>query len=130
MNPFERGFVAANGFHAAPTKVLARRGSRVVDGERYSLFYNPMWGKFGDRQDGPPGTYYYDKSRLSEYFWHMFDQVLIRPELVEQFQNSSLEIISKIGGTDLLDRSGQPNSKDLSDHLPIKFTFDLSRELL
>lgn len=89
-----------------------------------------MWGKFGDRQDGPPGTYYYDKSRLSEYFWHMFDQVLIRPELVEQFQNSSLEIISKIGGTDLLDRSGQPNSKDLSDHLPIKFTFDLSRELL
>lgn len=125
MNPFERGLIAANGFHAAPTKVIARKGGRVVNGTRYNLFYNPMWGKFGDRYDGPAGTYFYDKSRLSEHFWHMFDQVLIRPELVDKFDNKSLEIISRIGSADLLQPNGQPNDKELSDHLPIRFTLDM-----
>ena len=130
MNPFERGVVTANGFHAAPTKTVAKRGSRVVDGEKYGLFYNPMWSLFGGRDGGPPGTYFYDKSRLTEYFWHMFDQVLVRPDLVDHFDSTNLEIIANIGGTNLLDSDGRPDAKELSDHLPIAFSLDLTKETI
>lgn len=122
MNPFEKGVVAANGFHATSSKVVAKKGTRVVQGERYTFFYNPMWSRLGDRGNRPPGTYFYNRSQLTEYFWHVFDQVLIRPDLVEEFDDSSLEVISEIGGGTLLDANGRPNGEELSDHLPIVFS--------
>lgn len=31
-----------------------------IAAEERAFFYNPMWGCLGDRDPGPPGTYYYD----------------------------------------------------------------------
>jgi endonuclease/exonuclease/phosphatase (EEP) superfamily protein YafD len=58
MNPFEAGVVNASGLHAMMTRALVKDGSREVQGREYPFFYNPMWGFFGDRTPGPPGTYY------------------------------------------------------------------------
>lgn len=130
MNPFERGIVAANGFHAVSDRAIASRDSRKVRGENYNFFYNPMWNHFGDARGGVAGTYFYDKSQLTEYFWHVFDQVLIRPPLARGFDNRSLEIITKIDGTSLLESNGKPDVKSFSDHLPITFNLDLNGEAL
>ena len=124
MNPFEAGMVTANGFHATSSKDIAKRSVRTVQGEQYRLFYNPMWNHLGDKNDGPPGTFYRDKAQYLEYFWHTLDQVLIRPDLVDEFLRESLEIITTIDGNDLLDVNGRPNSRIFSDHLPIYFSLN------
>ncbi|MGH9762816.1 MAG: hypothetical protein ACREAC_18495, partial [Blastocatellia bacterium] len=79
MNPFDAGMVSADGFHGVMTRQIAKRSARVVRGETFPFFYNPMWGQLGDITDGPPGTFYRTSSAFIEYFWQTFDQVLIRP---------------------------------------------------
>jgi hypothetical protein len=93
MNPFDDGVVQANGLHAMMTRATAEEGSRRVQGRDYPFFYNPMWGLFGDRTPGPPGTYYYRHPGHLSYEWNIFDQVLLRPGVVPFFEN--VEIITK-----------------------------------
>lgn len=62
MNPFDPGVVCAQALNAVMTRGLARAGERTVSQKRYPMFYNPMWGYFGDRTPGPPGTYFYRAS--------------------------------------------------------------------
>jgi hypothetical protein len=82
-----------------------------------------MWGLLGDRAIGPPGSYYYSASSSIEYFWHLFDQVLLRPELMDTLK--VLEILHTDGESSLLNQLGRPDSRTASDHLPILFRLDL-----
>lgn len=123
MNPFDYGMVAANGFHGMMTKQQARRQSRTVQGRDYRYFYNPMWGHLGDRTDGPSGTYHYDEALPVQYFWNVFDQVLLRPSLMDSL--SRLEILTTDGVEALLTDEQVPRKGDISDHLPILFRLDL-----
>jgi len=125
MNPFEDGLLAASGLNAAMTREIASRGARTVQGRLYPFFYNPMWGRFGDTTQGPPGTYYYESSEHVATFWHMFDQVLVRPELLDRFGHDTLKILTTDGVVELLDEKGHPDSSGFSDHLPIVFELDL-----
>jgi hypothetical protein len=125
VNPFEDGMVAAGGFHAVMAKDTAIRGDRTVQGQQYPFFYNPMWGRFGDLREGsPPGTFYYEKAEHLVYFWNMFDQVLLRPELASSFRPEGLSIVTKAGDASLLNRIGRPDSKAASDHLPVSLAID------
>ena len=119
MNPFEDGVMQANGLHAMMTKTTAEERSRRVQGRDYPFFYNPMWGFFGDRTPGPPGTYYYRHSGHLSYEWNILDQVLLRPEVLPLFED--VEIVTKIGETELVGANGRPDGKVASDHLPIVF---------
>ncbi len=125
MNPFESGVVNASALHAVMSRQLAKRHGRIVQGQQYPFFYNPMWSLFGDSTPGPPGTYYYSGTKQKAFFWHMFDQVLIRPELLDRFDNQDLEILQSDGHTPLLTKKGLPNRKMASDHLPILFKLNL-----
>jgi len=125
MNPFEDGVVSANGLHAVMTRQLAAKKKRVVQSKEYPFFYNPMWSLFGDGSPGPAGTYYYAKAEHKAYFWNMFDQVLIRPELLDSFKNEDLKIIDSDGDLSFLSADGLPNKKIASDHLPIFFRLNL-----
>lgn len=125
MNPFEAGVVGGMGLNAVMTRQLANRGSRVIQGKRYPYFYNPMWALFGDANPGPPGTYYYLTSDHMAYYWNMFDQVLVRPDLMNRFNTSRLEILDTDGDVPLVDDRGIPNTSIGSDHLPIIFEIDL-----
>jgi len=125
MNPFEPGVVNAAGLHAVMSKNIALNGSRTVQGKSYHYFYNPMWSLLGDASDGPPGTHYYSRSSHRELFWNMFDQVLIRPDLLDRFNNRDLRILDTDGRTTLLTANGLPDSTVASDHLPILFTLNL-----
>ena len=125
MNPFEPGVVGADGFHAIMDPRIAAGRSRRVQGEDCTYFYNPMWHCFGDGESGPMGTYFFNRSgRPINYFWHTFDQVLIRPDLLESFDPKRLSVVTKIGDTTLIAESGRPDKSVGSDHLPL--IFDLS----
>jgi hypothetical protein len=121
VNPFESGVVGTVGLHAVLSRGVAARGSRIVQDRRHHFFYNPMWSHFGDQENYPPGTYYYERAEAVTYFWNIYDQVLLRPELLEGFSGDSLRILTAAGPTTLLDRSGRPDKINASDHLPIVF---------
>ena len=123
MNPFDVGVIGAQALHAVMTRKLASRKDRKVMGKSYRIFYNPMWSFFGDRTPGPPGTYYHRASNPGNLFWNIYDQVLLRPSLMDDLVN--LQILTTDGQSDLVTRDGLPNKSNCSDHLPILFRMDL-----
>lgn len=125
MNPFEYGMVGADGIHGVMDRQIAARGMRVVRGENRRFFYNPMWNYFGDMAPGPPGTYFYDTGSQVNMYWNMFDQVLMRPELLNAFSHQNIRIITEVGPDSLLSKSGRPNTNYGSDHLPILLSLKL-----
>jgi hypothetical protein len=125
MNPFEAGVVGADGLHAVMTQTIARKRSRKVQGKEKPFFYNPMWGRMGDLSVGAPGTYYYRSSEQVSYFWNTFDQVLLRPDLLDFFPQADLKVISKIGNNSLMRKNGI--SASYSDHLPIIVKLQIER---
>lgn len=116
MNPFEDGMNAADGLHAVMDKRIAQRDPRVVQGESWDFFYNPMWSRLGDESEGPSGTYYYQSPHLVSYHWHTFDQVLLRPGLLPFYESKHLQVLTRINGTQLVTNNGLAGT---SDHLPI-----------
>lgn len=133
MSPFDDGMVQATGFHAIPSHRIAtergkknHKGERMVDGKYYPFFYNPMWNCFGDERNGPPGTFFRDKANIISHFWYMYDQVLLRPALVERFVHKDLKILTCCGTTSLVNGDGEPDQDNASDHLPILFRLDLN----
>jgi len=126
MNPFETGVVSANGLHGVMARKIAEKGTRIVRGRQYRFFYNPMWSLLGDASPGPPGTHFYGAAEHTCYFWNMFDQVLIRPALLDRFSNMDLKILDSDGRTRFLSpRTGNPDTKVASDHLPLIFKLSL-----
>jgi exonuclease III len=125
MNPFSNGVVAARGLHGVMTQKIARKQQRTVQEEAYPYFYNPMWRYFGERANSPPGTYHYDKSGHVCYFWNIFDQVLIRPDLLDRWDDTSLQILTSNGIQSLLTRNDLPDKTNFSDHLPLLFRLNL-----
>lgn len=123
MNPYDVGVVGAQGLHGVMTRQIARRVGRVVAGRRYPFFYNPMWGLFGDRTEGPPATYYHRSSPPSSQFWHMYDQVLLRPSLMDKLLE--LRVLESDGASTLLSTAGLPDTVRGSDHLPLFFRLDV-----
>ena len=124
MNPFETGVVGAQGLHAASSREIAKGGSRVVARKEFRFFYNPMWSHFGDRGPSPPGTYFYGSSAPTNLFWNIFDQVLVRPELLGGFADENVKILTQAGEIALLRSNGRPNGTIASDHLPIVFSIE------
>jgi hypothetical protein len=131
MNPFDDGMIQATGFQAVPShRIATERGKKKHKGERavqkryYPFFYNPMWNCFGDERGGPPGTFFRDKADIISHFWHMYDQVLLRPALVDKFVHKDLKILSHCGSIPLVNGDGVPDRDNASDHLPILFRLD------
>lgn len=121
LNPFDRGLVENKGFHAVMSKSQARDLSRKVHGRTYPFFYNPMWGYLGDRTPGPPGTFYYRESVPVSYDWNTFDQVLLRPSVLELL-DEEVAVLEKCNDRSLLDHNGRPDPNVGSDHLPLLVT--------
>ena len=120
INPFDHGCIDANLFHSLPYFEIARKVTRTVEKQEYKMFYNPMWKFFGDGNI-PAGTHYYNGSRIDNIFWHIYDQVMIRPSLRKFFIDDNLKIVTCTRSWSLLNHEGRPDKKKVSDHLPIVF---------
>lgn len=117
-NPFDKAMSALSGLLALPTKEYTKR---EVQGIKRNILYNPMWKFFGDFEN-IPGTYFYNSSDDINYYWYIFDQVLISHKLVKLFKSDTLEIIKKINQKSLI-KENKINDK-VSDHLPILFSIE------
>lgn len=125
LNPFESAVAHTVGFHAVSSRDVARKRSRVVQEAEYDFFYNPMWRFLGGGRpnDVPPrragGTYYYWKAEHDIYFWNVYDQVLIRPELLDRVRDEDVSVPETDGAVSLVGAEGRPNPDVGSDHLPV-----------
>lgn len=124
MNPFDAGVTAFDELHAVMCRTVAGREVRTVRGKEDRLFYNPMWGLFGDRTPGPPGTYYRSRGGVVNYYWHLYDQVLLRPAIADAL--TDLRILDTDGEESLVTADGLPDQRSASDHLPILFRLNFS----
>ena len=125
MNPSDAGMIDAESFHAIMDSEIAKSQSRVVSNQEYDYFYNPMWSLHGDIGNNVAGSYFYKNAELINYHWNVFDQVLLRPSLIDNFEKENLKFIDSDGDKTLLKANGTPDGKKYSDHLPLIFTLNL-----
>jgi exonuclease III len=133
MNPFEKGMIdPLIGFGAVLNRDLVIRLS--ADNDSPPRFYNPMWARSGRPLPEPPGTFYWNKvAEPLNIFWHCLDQVLIRPQLLDNFEDESLQILRSIPlpseeTIDLIRPTRRHWVVQISDHLPILFRLDVPEE--
>jgi hypothetical protein len=120
MNPFEPGMVAAGGLNSVMSRNLVERGARKVQGRDYRFFYNPMWSHLGDAKSHTAGSYFYDSGEHMNYYWNMFDQILLRPELAQRFDPAGLSVVKSVGARSLVRTNGRPNSAAFSDRSAVR----------
>jgi len=118
IDPFHDGVVLPEGLNATPDLRVASRCTRTVDDVEYPFFYNPMWRLLGDDSGGPPGSFFWDSDETSIY-WHMLDQALLRPQLLDHWAMADLTIPTRAGTIPLVTASGRPQRASASDHLPL-----------
>ena len=124
QNPFDNEVVQLNTLNAVMDPDVANRVSCQQDGQTYKYFYNPMWTAYG-RSQAPIGTYYYQERDYIRYYWHVFDQVLLRPDLIPALSNEMPIVITELGGKSLLRANGRPDNSRFSDHLPIALSLNI-----
>jgi hypothetical protein len=93
--------------------------------ESNPYFYNPMWRHFGERPQGHSGTYYLAGPKTRADFWNIYDQVLLRADVLPYFPRQEVDVLHEdvASGTSLL-RDGIPD-RTVSDHLPILFRLEI-----
>ena len=119
MNPFEPGMVSSEALHGVMDRRVAVKGARTVNAKLRRYFYNPMWALMGDHSSAALGTYFRGSGSYTHYFWHTFDQVLLRPSLLAAFREEELRIVETVGPRSLLAKNGPGLDRNISDHLPI-----------
>lgn len=127
MNPYDDGVVSTRCLHGVMTREIARRSARKVKFEGNLYFYNPMWSHFGEKAEGHAGTYYYPGPKTRADFWNVYDQVLLRADLLPHFRDEDLRILHRDAGANVsfLTQAGFPDKESVSDHLPILFRLHL-----
>ena len=125
QNPFDGELVHLEALNAVMDPEVAARVSCQRDGRTYKYFYNPMWTAYGRRQ-APLGTYYYQEPDYVRYYWHVFDQVLLRPDLIPALGDEVPTAITELGGESLLRANGRPDDRRFSDHLPIALSLNIT----
>lgn len=118
-DPFDRRVTAAKYLHAVRTRTVAEEDERTLRRKRYRYFYNPMWQFLGRLPPAPQGTYYRRKAVQNLLFWHVFDQVLLRPDLLPFFADRDVSILLTDGSTAFHTADGIPDRKVASDHFPV-----------
>ena len=104
------------------TRRLAELPDHVYREMRYRRFYNPMWGLFGDRTPGPPGSYYWEADAPHNPLWCMLDQLLLRPGLIDRLKD--LRLLDHDGTQSLTKNNGRPDEEQSSDHFPLLFALE------
>jgi hypothetical protein len=123
MHPYDPGMTNDLAIPGYMTEELANRPDRRFRERQRPRFYNPMWGLFGDRTPGPAGSFYWRTSVPNNTYWTLFDQILIRPPLIEKLKE--VVILDSDGPHSLVSSDGAPNVNYLSDHLPLLASFQV-----
>lgn len=128
MNPFEIGMIAPSSFNATLSEVIARNHRlRSFHYNEFDYFYNPMWNFMGDQDYSKgtkklPGSYYFYTTTDSEaIYWNLFENILLRPSVIDYLDLSSIRIPIAIHGHQLANANFVLDKRNYSDHLPLLF---------
>lgn len=128
MNPFDKGMISELSFKATHCKQTA-----ITSRSDKPYFFNPSWRIFSNdltvkRGKKAPGTIHYVPNGKDTYvdYWHVFDQVLIRPHLFSVYTDS-YEVLTGWKKVNLLNSSLVPDRTNFSDHLPITYTVEIRK---
>ncbi|QEL16125.1 endonuclease/exonuclease/phosphatase family protein [Limnoglobus roseus] len=124
-NPFEPAMVSVNGLHAIGTRSIRGETARTFSAQTHDYFYNPMWRLFGYGIDSASATHYHNGYTDTEHLWHMLDQVVLRPEAMEQFVEPELRILTGTMDLSFTDAHQCPNARTASDRFPVVFRWNL-----
>jgi hypothetical protein len=124
-SPFSPEVVGAHGLHALGVRGVRDRTTRRTNERDVAFFYNPMWRKYGYGQDAGAATHHYVGYDETEHVWHMFDQVVTRPETADRVPEDRIRIVRATGPFSFVNDRGIPNDREASDHLPVVFFWDL-----
>lgn len=132
VNPFERPFNNPDGIFTFNCMSPLKSKTNIT------YYLNPTYSILGPfRTDKlgnfvSPGTYYFkakDRDKPSQYYWNSPDGMLFSDELIKQYiDGQQLEIITYIiqnGNPKYLIDINKRKFKIPSDHLPIKFAFNI-----
>jgi hypothetical protein len=128
-NPFDAIIGGIRGLHAIRVKDVGGKITRAVTNKNYEFFCNPMWSCYRGWEKGPPATHYFNGSDVHEVFWHMLDQVVLRPQALHMFSEKNLRVLTEAGHVSLLTSRGLPDEKKASDHLPVIFKLNLNAKV-
>lgn len=119
MDPFEPGIRGASGFHATMSRPIAQSESRKVAKKKMPILYNPSWSAFATQTSDVYGSYYYRSGKPDTQFWHMLDQALVSPSLLQYVADPAVRLVSSTSSTSLRSARGLLSKSTVSDHLPI-----------
>lgn len=120
LQPFSFGVSDALAFNATMSKEKAKKINRKMDGIDCYYYYNPTRKLYAGKNEAQ-GSYYCDNDQQGKsMFWYMFDEVLIRPALINAFNDDYFSIVTTQNGEKMANSNGIYGNI-FSDHLPIKF---------
>lgn len=124
MEPFSEPMVTPAYLNASSCKTIAAKIFKAVGhGKQIRYFFNPMWPLLGTwKNNRQPGSFYQNDKSVSTH-WHLIDQVLLRPDLVDVINDGTPVILSNAGSTPLTTSDGAIAS--VSDHLPVLVTLNI-----
>lgn len=128
-NPFEAVIGGVRGLHAIRVTNVGGKKTRSVSNQEYEFFCNPMWACYKGWEKSPPGTYYFNGNDVHEVFWHMIDQVVLRPQALHMFSERNLRVLTEAGNVNLLTAHRHPDASNASDHLPVLFKMNLNAKV-
>ena len=132
VDPFEPGMLHADGLFAMIAFRDAEVGVRTIRQKSYQPFYNPMWSLYGDIGGRAPGTCRFVHDDVNCAYWHMHDQVIVRPALGRQgIKVEILQCYSDAHGKVMSlsnDAGDSPDAESFSDHFPLLVTITLRKD--
>lgn len=115
IDPYSRLCYGPKGLNSIMCRTTVKR---LGERKGRKLFYNASWNLLGDRNH-TPGTYY--RTSAGTKYWSVLDQVMMRAELIDQFEPSSIHVVNQVLAESLVTANDIPRKENYSDHLPIYF---------
>lgn len=125
MEPFSPAMVNPDKMNAVMCQRIAKKVSRLIDGDKCHFFYNPTWKLLGDQtSNNQPGTFYNGGDSGDSTYWHMIDQALVRPDMIAAMPTNGFRVLTHSGKSNLLTANDLINNT-ISDHLPIAIQLNI-----
>lgn len=119
LNPYEQEMLFSDSFFSERCPQTSTILTKIKKNTKLR-FFNPSWKLLTNYAENAFGTFIYTGSDVEQ--WNVYDQVILRPTLINSFDMDSLSVITKSKNYSFLSGNRTIN---YSDHLPITFAMNI-----
>lgn len=120
LQPYSSGIAGYESFNATMSIKKAKEKSKKANRRTKMFYFNPTWKLMGENKNVQGSYYNTTDSQDKSIFWYSYDELLIRPFFIDNFNWDYFEIIEKTNNYNFI-KNDIIDKKAYSDHLPIKF---------